>query len=849
MDVDVACPAQFSPADALALVQALAICRDGVLILDAQGGKLSPVYANPVFHALGGRTARQPPSLAALAAPGEEQDAKLSSALEAAVRDARPQQVRLRGAHQDGSSLTWEVAITPVKAAGGAVSHLVCLVHDSTEQRLQLAQLAHFATHDDLTGLGNRSLFNERLLQAMAQSAGAGRGVAVLSLALDGFASINESLGYVVGDHVLISVAQRLRERLGEADTLTRHGGNTFVIILAQIAGPEQAAAACERLLDAMAAPVAVAGQHLHVGCSIGVALYPRDAGDGVTLLRYAEMAASQTRQHGGRRFQFFSMEMNRRSVERAQMEAALRVALAEGQFDLQYQPVAALQDGALCALEALLRWNHPQFGLIEARRFVPLAEETGLTTDIGYWCLRRALEDMRDWSAGGLPPVKVAVNLSPRQFSDPGLAHAVGAALAAVPEVVPERLSLEITEAALMQDPQASDATLNALKALGVSLTLDDFGTGYSSLNHLKRFPLDLIKIDCDLISRLGAGADEAAMVKTIVSMAHLLGIQVSAEGVETEAQCDFLRRNMCDQIQGYFFGAPCSRAEIGALMAARHSLPAHLLRIQKQARTLLLVDDEQNIVSALKRLLRRDGYQILSAYSGQEGLEVLAANAVDVIVSDQRMPGMIGADFLRAAKDLYPDTIRIMLSGYTELQSVTDAVNEGAIFKFLTKPWDDEQLRHHIAEAFRLKEIADDNERLNLELRTANQELATANRRMEELLRQKQQQITRDEISLSLARDLLQLIPLAVIGLDSDGMIAFVNAAAGAVFAGHGSLLGDQADLVLPELFVDGVVPQEHRARIAGRAYCVVSHPIGSREQLRGSLITISVCEDTDA
>ncbi|UUZ57482.1 response regulator [Massilia sp. H-1] len=205
-----------------------------------------------------------------------------------------------------------------------------------------------------------------------------------------------------------------------------------------------------------------------------------------------------------------------------------------------------------------------------------------------------------------------------------------------------------------------------------------------------------------------------------------------------------------MCDQVQGHFFGRPDDFAAISALLQAGTSLPQHLLRIQKQKRTLLLVDDEPNIVSALKRLLRRDNYQILTAHSGEEGMQVLAANDVDVIVSDQRMPGMIGADFLRAAKGLYPDTIRIMLSGYTELQSVTDAVNEGAIYKFLTKPWDDEQLRGHIADAFRLKEIADDNERLNLELRTANQELALANRRMEDLLRQKQQQISNNELSL---------------------------------------------------------------------------------------------------
>ncbi len=261
-------------------------------------------------------------------------------------------------------------------------------------------------------------------------------------------------------------------------------------------------------------------------------------------------------------------------------------------------------------------------------------------------------------------------------------------------------------------------------------------------------------------------------------------------------------------------------------------------LLRLQK--RQLLLVDDEPNIVSALKRLLRRDGYQIFSATNGQQGLDLLASESIDVIVSDQRMPGMIGADFLRKAKLLYPDTIRIMLSGYTELQSVTDAVNEGAIYKFLTKPWEDDLLRGHIAEAFRLKEISDENQRLNQELRRSNLELAAANRKMEELLQQKQQQIQRDEISLSIARELLQLLPLPVIGMDEDGMIAFTNSAADQVFRHGPPLLGYQASQVLPKL-LDG----KGISDIDGCRYRIEVHAMGEHSASRGSLIVLNRCE----
>jgi CheY-like chemotaxis protein len=275
---------------------------------------------------------------------------------------------------------------------------------------------------------------------------------------------------------------------------------------------------------------------------------------------------------------------------------------------------------------------------------------------------------------------------------------------------------------------------------------------------------------------------------------------------------------------------------ADPSAVSAAAQPAPAD--------RTLLLVDDEPNIVSSLKRLLRRDSYRILTANSGQEGLDLLAQHAVDVIVSDQRMPGMLGVDFLRAAKDRYPHTIRIMLSGYTELQSVTDAVNEGAIYKFLTKPWEDNLLRGHIEAAFRVKESADENERLNRQLRVLNVELAEANRKLSELLLQKQQQITLDEINLSVAHEVLQLLPIAVIGVDDEGVVAFVNEAADQLLHGQGAILGREAGMVLPQLFAGGG-GTPCRLIIDKRRYEVMVRPMGTRSSSRGSLVTICQCE----
>lgn len=542
----------------------------------------------------------------------------------------------------------------------------------------------------------------------------------------------------------------------------------------------------------------------------------------------------------------------------------ALRRALADSELVLMYQPLANLQSGAICSLEALLRWQHPTLGPLEARQIFALAETAGMTGDVSAWVLERVCQHIRHRCDSQIPDLKVAVNITPDQFCHPDFGALVSGQLAAS-GIPSSMLSLEITEAALAMAGPGCDTLLADYRARGLHLILDDFGTGHASLSSLKRYLFDAIKIDSAFVRCVDIDSGDAAMCRSIIAMAHHLGMQVVAEGVETESQCEFLRRNMCDQIQGHLVAAPLLPEQVDDLLAERRALPPHLLRMRKPQRRLLLVDDEPNILAALKRLLRGEGYQILTAPDGETGLALLAEHPVDVIVSDQRMPGMVGADFLRKAKQQYPETIRIMLSGYTELQSVTDAVNEGAIYKFLTKPWDDEQLRGHIAEAFRVKEIADENLRLNLEVRTVNQELAAANRRMEQVLAEKQHQISLDEISLNVARELLQHLPLPVIGMDDDGMIAFINGAAEQLFGLGGALLGNEAVSVLPQLFAaddtgafsaalatqertaGGHSPRNaggrsHQTEIDGQHYCVVVYPMGEHSTSRGSLITLS-------
>ncbi|NMM27633.1 MAG: EAL domain-containing protein [Glaciimonas sp.] len=564
-------------------------------------------------------------------------------------------------------------------------------------------------------------------------------------------------------------------------------------------------------------------------------------ADDAGILAKYADSDRSN--------YQFFFSELNENMLERAVLEHTLHLAIAGNQLLLHYQPLVDLQTGKLVSLEALVRWEHPELGLIAPDRFIPIAEESGLIGAIGEWVLRRACQDMRSWLDEGLADFRVAVNVSPRQFRDAQLADKVEDLLAEM-RLDPHMLSLEITEKVLMQDSSSSENILRQLKMLEVDLILDDFGTGYSSLSYLKRFPFDRVKIDRSFISDIEANQDGAAIAKTIISMAHSLGIKVVAEGVENAAQCNFLRRNRCDEMQGFLISHPLPKAEIGVFLRDGFSLPEHAFGDVKQSsRTLMLVDDEPNILTALKRLLRRDGYQILTANSGAEGLALLEDKAVDVIVSDQRMPGMMGVDFLRAAKEKYPDTVRIVLSGYTELKSVTDAINEGAIYKFLTKPWEDNQLRGHIAEAFRRKEVEDENRRLNIEVQTVNQELAAANRQLGMVLKQKQQKIARNEISLDIVREVLEYLPLPIIGLDDQAVVVFVNAASTAFFSRMGLMPGCDLAYALPSLseaIHDMTEDLASVVEIGGTWFSVTCRSMGAQSQSRGRLITLASCED---
>lgn len=478
-----------------------------------------------------------------------------------------------------------------------------------------------------------------------------------------------------------------------------------------------------------------------------------------------------------------------------ADAEAELGQALADGALELYYQPLLDAGSGNVVAVEALLRWHHPRHGLLVGAQFLPPAAVGGLAPALGAWVLETACRQLRTWLDRGLPCPAVAVNVSPAQFAAPDFVATVDRALAAA-SLPAGSLELEFAESLLDGDLSRTLGVLDELRGLGTRLVIDDFGRACCGLSRLRDCPVDVVKLDRTLVREITADTGRASIARALIGMAHNLKLAVSAEGVETAVELAALQESRCDRIQGYYFSQVVPAAAMAALLADRAAMPPMPAGQPPRVRTILLVDDEENILAALRRLLRRDGYRILTAGGGQAGLQLLAENSVDVIVSDQRMPNMTGVEFLRQVKALYPETVRLVLSGYTELQSITDAINEGAIYKFLTKPWEDDLLRANIEEAFRYKELADENRRLSAELQLANLHLARANEQLLETLAEKDRRIERDETSLDVAQEVLQRIPFPIVGFDAAATVVFANIEAERVFGRGGSLLGASLD-----------------------------------------------------
>jgi len=755
-----------------------------------------------------------------------------------AARRAFEMEYRLR--RHDGE-YRWVVDCgSPFFDMEGEFAGYIGSCYDITARKHNEEQLEFQATHDALTGLPNRNLLDDRLQQAVLVAKREQRAVAVLFLDLDQFRFVNDSLGHGVGDRLLAEVAQRLRGAVRQGDTVAHQGGDEFVIVLADVAIEDDAAEVVQKLLACLHPPFQVDEHEIFVTASIGVSLYPGDGEDIHTLLRNADMAMYRAKDEGRNNFQFFAADMNARVFERLSLEGNLRHALEREEFLLYYQPQVDLVSGQMIGVEALLRWRHPELGLVPPVKFIPLAEETGLIVAIGAWVLKKACAQNKAWQDAGLPHLTMAVNLSALQFRRQDLVAGVRQVLAET-GLAPRHLELELTESMIMRDPEQVIGVLRQLADMGVQLSVDDFGTGYSSLSYLKRFPIDKVKIDQSFVRDITTDPDDAAIAKTIVSIAHDMRLKVIAEGAETEGQVSMLRGYGCDEMQGYLFSRPLPPQELEALLREGRRLPVKVAA-EGGERTLLLVDDEANVLNALMRLLRRDGYRILRAESGLAALDLLATNEVGVIVSDQRMPAMNGVEFLRRAKQIHPDTVRMVLSGYTELKSVTDAINEGAVYKFLTKPWDDELLRENIREAFQRYELRTENARLAQNLAAANESLARAKGELEV-------EVEHSVGVLRVSQEMLELLPVGAVGIDRDGIVVAANRKADEILAGGQALLGTPAAECLPAAMAGCVERVLQDGAAEGGSWQAPPHGdfefqchvMGATSRSQGALLTI--------
>ncbi len=427
--------------------------------------------------------------------------------------------------------------------------------------------LLFFASHDPLTGLFNRGMFNDRLQQALAQAARFERSLALLFIDLDGFKLVNDTLGHNAGDALLAELAARLRVTLREGDVIGRMGGDEFVVLIEEFTEAGQVAEVAKKMLETVSRPFVLQSREFEVTASLGISIYPDDGKDAQTLLKNADMAMYLVKQQGKNSFRFYSPQMNVHLVERLSLEDSLRRAIERGELLLAYQPKVGVRDGQVSGVEALVRWQHPTQGMINPGEFVPLAEDAGLMLTIGEWVLHAACRQIRDWRDQGLPLLRVAVNISPRQFAQDSLIQVVREALHQT-GMDPARLELEIREEMVLRNPERAVRVLTQFKELGVRLVIDDFGTGYSSLNTLKRLPIDSVKIDRSLILDLPRGADAAALTRGVVAMAHSLGIAVTAEGVETREQWEFLNQLGCEEMQGNYFSAPAAPEIIASIM-----------------------------------------------------------------------------------------------------------------------------------------------------------------------------------------------------------------------------------------------------------------------------------------
>ncbi|KQX60830.1 hypothetical protein ASD40_31165 [Paenibacillus sp. Root444D2] len=475
--------------------------------------------------------------------------------------------VELQGLREDGSEFPIELSIADWVEDGN--TYFSSIIRDITERKKAEEKINQMVYLDSLTGLPNRRLLNDRLTQALDQASENKQIIGIMFIDLDRFKYINDTLGHAMGDRLLIEVAKRLRDCMGKMDTVSRQGGDEFIVLLPNTTSDEITKKA-QNIVNLFTRSVVLSDHEMFVTPSIGISLYPSDGRDIETLIKNADTAMYRVKEQGKNNFQFYTPDMNEAVSRKMKLEMGLRKGLERGEFKVYYQPQIDVISGKVIGVEALIRWQHPEWGNIPPDEFIPLAEETGLIIPIGEWVLYEACHQNKIWQNAGYPPLRIAVNISSRQFQQNNLVEIVSKTLKET-ELDPQYLELELTES-IIQDSKYAITTMQKLKAMGIHLSIDDFGTGYSSLSYLKLFPIDSLKIDRSFTSNIFEDSKDAALVHTIIDMAHNLDLKVIAEGVETQEQLHFLRQRQCNEAQGYFFSRPVSGEEL-SIFLKKHS------------------------------------------------------------------------------------------------------------------------------------------------------------------------------------------------------------------------------------------------------------------------------------
>ena len=585
--------------------RAIDASANAVIITSAKAPIYPIEYVNPAFERITGYASAEVIGRScSLLCQGDLAQEELTELI-AAARESREGHAILRTYGKDGRLIWSDVYLAPVRDDSGEVDHYVVALYDITATKRYQAELEFQANRDTLTGLANRHLLHDRLRQACAYAERYGHLVWVLFLNLDRFKFVNDTLGHKAGDTLLKTVAERMRLAARDTDTIARLSGDEFVLVLPERTDEDFSPALVRRIMDAIAEPIVIEGYEFVMGCSVGIAVCPSDGNDTDTLIKHAGIAMYRAKDTGRNGFHFYTSTMNEQAMERLRIEGDLRSALERDEFVLHYQPQVDLHTGRILGMEALIRWRHPVLGMVPPMRFIGLAEEMGLIVPIGVWVLRNACFQSMAWQRAGLGSVRVAVNLSARQFYQQDLVASIKAVLEES-GIAPHLLELELTESMMMNDVEHAAGILGDLKALGVHLSIDDFGTGYSSLAYLKRFPIDLLKIDRSFVRDITIDPDDAAIVLSIISLAHSLRLKVIAEGVETEAQIAYLQRHGCDYMQGYYVSHPLPADDCERFLrnGGQVALPAPADTARSQ--DLVVIDGETGVATRSKHQRR---------------------------------------------------------------------------------------------------------------------------------------------------------------------------------------------------------------------------------------------------